>query len=88
MRYQVGTYNVAGGNEHFSENFNDRTSNELARRIQSGAVDVVALQEVAVGNENAKGRDYNVEILRDVFAHASSVDSGTTSITEIARPTG
>lgn len=67
-RFQVGSYNVGGGNKEARkpENF-DQTKKLIGEKAASGEVDVLALQEVDRNTGRAGGKDNNVEVLREVF---------------------
>lgn len=67
-RFQIGSYNVGGGNEEARkpENF-EKTKALIGEKAASGEVDVLALQEVDRNTDRAGGKDQNVEVLREVF---------------------
>lgn len=74
----TATYNLAGGNSRYGDNFQPRTSDLVAEQMVHHGVDVMSMQEVAIntanGNKSHGPLDYNREILQDVFAQTYGLE--------------
>src|SRR5690606_20577154 len=91
-RMRAGTYNLAAGNQKHRHNVED-TTRTLAQQVVDNDVDVVALQEVDVGTNDAAEDlpagmdDYNEYVLAQVSAEEAGLQ-GEVSYTREQRGDG